>query len=187
MDLHSACDPRAEGQARDAPPVASNTQLIARYDRLRGFGTDLYFSRVSKARYLQRKPTAASAGRLAIAGARAGFAVLIATFLSAAGPCLAQDAAKKKANAPLEEVVVRGAREAADEQITAQVQTALANDPWIYAEHVTVTTENGIVRVEGITSDPWEMRRILREARKTPGVRRVLNQLEMIHLDPEGG
>jgi osmotically-inducible protein OsmY len=142
---------------------------------------------VSEARHLQRKTRAPSAGRLAIAGARAGFAVLIAILLGAAGSCLAQDAAKKKANAPLDEVVVQGAREAADEQITLKVQTALSNDPWIYAEHVTVTTQNGIVRVEGITSDPWEMRRILREARKTPGVRRVLNQLEMIHLDPDGG
>jgi hypothetical protein len=122
-----------------------------------------------------------------MAGARAGCAVLVAALLGAAGPCLAQDAARKKVNAPLDEVLVQGAREAADEQITLQVETALANDPWIYAEHVTVTTENGIVRVEGITSDAWEMRRILREARKTPGVRRVLNQLEMIHLDPDGG
>jgi hypothetical protein len=122
-----------------------------------------------------------------MAGARAGCAVLVAALLGAAGPCLAQDAARKKVNAPLDEVLVQGAREAADEQITLQVETALADDPWIYAEHVTVTTENGIVRVEGITSDAWEMRRILREARKTPGVRRVLNQLEMIHLDPDGG
>jgi len=122
-----------------------------------------------------------------MAGARAGFAALLATLLGAPGSCLAQDAAKRKANAPLEEELVQGAREAADEQITQQVQTALSNDPWIYAEHVTVTTRNGIVRVEGITSDAWEMRRILREARKTPGVRRVLNQLEMIHLDPDGG
>ena len=90
-------------------------------------------------------------------------------------------------NASLDEVVVQGTREAADEQITRQVESALTNDPWIYAEHVTLTTRNGIVRVEGITSDAWEMRRILRECRRTPGVRRCLNQLEMIHLDPEGG
>ena len=142
---------------------------------------------MSELRHLQRKPTAPLAGRRAIAGARAGVAVLVATLLGAAGFCPAQDAAKRKANAPLDEVLVQGARQAADEEITEHVQSALANDPYIYAEHVIVTTQNGIVRVEGITSDPWEMRRILREARKTPGVRRVLNQLEMIHLDPDGG
>jgi hypothetical protein len=127
------------------------------------------------------------AGRYSFARARAGLAVLMATLLAAAGSCLAQDAAKKKANTPLDEVVVQATREAADEQITRRVESALTNDPWIYAEHVTLTTRNGIVRVEGITSDAWEMRRILRECRKTPGVRRCLNQLEMLHLDPEGG
>ena len=127
------------------------------------------------------------AGGHSFACAEAGLAVLMATLLGAAGSCLAQEAAKKKVSALLDEVVVQGTREAADEQITRQVESALTNDPWIYAEHVTLTTRNGIVRVEGITSDAWEMRRILRECRKTPGVKRCLNQLEMIHLDPEGG
>ena len=142
---------------------------------------------MSDERYRKGDISVPRAGRYSFACAGAGLAVLMATLLGAAGSCLAQDAAKKKANAPLDEVLVQGAREAADEQITQQVQTALTNDPWIYAEHVTLTTRNGIVRVEGITSDTWEMRRIMRECRKTPGVRRCLNQLEMLHLDPEGG
>ena len=142
---------------------------------------------MSEARHLQEDAAGPWARRLFITCACAGLAVLMATLLGAAGSCLAQDAAKKKVNAPLDEVVVQGAREAADEQITRQVESALTNDPWIYAEHVTLTTRNGIVRVEGITSDVWEMRRILRECRRTPGVRRCLNQLEMIHLDPDGG
>ncbi|MBV8144044.1 MAG: BON domain-containing protein [Gammaproteobacteria bacterium] len=111
--------------------------------------------------------------------------LLAATLLGGSELCLAQ-AAAKKTSAPLEEIIVQGTR-SADEQITERVQSALANDRWIYAEHVIVTTEKGVVRVEGLTSDSWEMHRILREARKTPGVKRVLNQLEMLHLDPEGG
>jgi BON domain len=116
---------------------------------------------------------------------RAGVVMLLANLLGGVGFCLAQDAARQP-SAALDEVLVQGSR-SKDEQITERVQSALANDPWIYAEHITVTTENGVVRVEGITSDTWEMRRILREARRTAGVRRVLNQLEMLHLDPEGG
>lgn len=142
---------------------------------------------MSEGRHRKRHITVPRAGRYSIACAWAGLAVLITTLLGAAGSCLAQETAKKKVNAPLDEVVVQGTREAADEQITRQVESALTNDPWIYAEHVTLTTRNGIVRVEGITSDAWEMRRILRECRRTPGVRRCLNQLEMIHLDPDGG
>ena len=116
---------------------------------------------------------------------RVAITLLAATLLGGSELCLAQ-AAAKKTSAPLEEILVQGTR-SADEQITERVQSALANDRWIYAEHVIVTTEKGVVRVEGLTSDSWEMHRILREARKTPGVKRVLNQLEMLHLDPEGG
>ena len=114
----------------------------------------------------------------------ASLAVPVASVLGS-GACLAQDAAKK-ANAPLAEVLVQGTR-ASDAHITEQVQSVLSNDPWIYAEHITVSTEKGIVRVEGIVGDSWEMRRVLREARKTPGVRRVVNELEMFHNDPDGG
>ena len=142
---------------------------------------------MSEARHKKGDSRVPRAGRHSLACAGAGLAVLMATLLGAAGSCLAQEAAKKKVSALLDEVVVQGTREAADEQITRQVESALTNDPWIYAEHVTLTTRNGIVRVEGITSDAWEMRRILRECRRTPGVRRCLNQLEMIHLDPDGG
>ena len=142
---------------------------------------------MSERRHREGDISVPRAGRHPFACDGAGLAVLMAILLGAAGSCLAQDAAKKKSNTPLDEVVVQGTREAADEQITRQVESALTNDPWIYAQHVILTTRNGIVRVEGITSDAWEMRRILRECRRTPGVRRCLNQLEMIHLDPDGG
>ena len=111
--------------------------------------------------------------------------MLLAAVLAGVGICRAEDA-PRKANAPLDEILVQGTR-ASDEHITQQVQTALSNDPWIYAEHITVTTEHGIVHVEGMVGDSWEMRRVLREARKAPGVRRVVNELEMFHNDPDGG
>ena len=107
--------------------------------------------------------------------------------LAARPPASAQSSAVTSRKATSTEEVVVSAARRADEQVTEQVEKTLTNDPWIYAEHVTLTTRNGIVRVEGITSDAWEMRRILRECRKTPGVRRCLNQLEMLHLDPDGG
>jgi osmotically-inducible protein OsmY len=83
-------------------------------------------------------------------------------------------------------VIVQGERKP-DEQVTRQVERTLANDPWIYAEHVTVTTRNGVVRVEGIVQDTGELFRILRLARKTPGARRVVDALEILHNDPDGG
>jgi hypothetical protein len=125
---------------------------------------------------IERQPIPGYGARLAL------FAVLF----GAAGACPAHDAAANSAKTPLQEVVVKAQREA-DEQVTQRVQKALTNDPWIYSEHVTVTTRNGIVTVEGLVQDTGEWFRILDLARKTPGARRVVSNLEMLHNDPDGG
>ena len=112
--------------------------------------------------------------------------LLFATLLGAAGSCPAQNAADPP-NAALQEVVIQGKRQAADEQVTQQVQKTLTNDPWIYAEHVTVTTRNGVVRLEGIVGDTGERFRIVRLCRKIPGTRRVVDAMEVINNDADGG
>jgi osmotically-inducible protein OsmY len=115
--------------------------------------------------------------------------VLFATLLGAAGYCPAQHAdgrADGKADTRLDEVVISAAR-VNDERITQQVQKTLTADPWIFADHITVTTENGVVRLEGIIGDTGELFRVLRLARKIPGARRVVSELEIMHNDPDGG
>jgi osmotically-inducible protein OsmY len=67
------------------------------------------------------------------------------------------------------------------------VQKTLTEDPWIFSEHITVTTQNGVVRLEGIVGDTGELFRVPRLCRKIPGARRVVNELEMMHNDPDGG
>jgi osmotically-inducible protein OsmY len=99
--------------------------------------------------------------------------------------CLAQVA--ETADKRLQEVVVQARRQAADEQVTRQVQKTLTDDPWIYAEHIVVTTRNGVVRLEGIVGDTGERFRILRLCRRIPGTRRVVDALEVISNDPDGG
>ena len=131
-------------------------------------------------------------GRLAIARAtsgprpRADFALLLLSLLGAAGSCPAQHAAER-ADSRLPEVMIEAKRQAADEHVTRQVEQTLTNDPWIYAEHITITTRNGVVRLEGIVGDTGEMFRIVRLCRKIPGARRVVNALETMHNDPDGG
>lgn len=117
---------------------------------------------------------------------RANFALLFAALLGAAASCLAQNATQP-ADPRLPEVVVQARRQAADEEVTRQVEKTLTNDPWIFADHITVTTQNGVVRVEGIVGDTGEMFRIVRLARKIPGARRVVNAMEIMHNDPDGG
>jgi osmotically-inducible protein OsmY len=84
--------------------------------------------------------------------------------------------------APLEEVVVTARKRVeplTDEQVTRQVEKALDDDPYLYAEHITVTTKNGVVRLEGIVGDAGELIRVMRISRKAPGAKRVLDDLEI--------
>ena len=102
-------------------------------------------------------------------------------------PASAQSpAATSRRQTSSEEIVVSATRKA-DEQVTERVQRTLTDDPWICAEHITVATRNGVVRLEGIVGDTGELFRILRQCRKIPGARRVVNELEMMHNDPDGG
>lgn len=114
------------------------------------------------------------------------FELLPAILLGAALSCPVQGAAER-ADPRLPEVIIQAKRQAADEQVTRQVQQTLTNDPWIYSEHITITTYNGVVRLEGIVGDTGEMFRIMRLCRKIPGARRVVNALEIMHNDPDGG
>jgi len=67
------------------------------------------------------------------------------------------------------------------------VEKKLANDPWIFSEHITVTTRDGVVHLEGIAGDTGEWFRVLDLCRRIPGARRVVAELEIIHNDPDGG
>jgi osmotically-inducible protein OsmY len=84
------------------------------------------------------------------------------------------------------EIIITAARQA-DAVLTARVVQVLQDDPYVFADHVTVTTENGVVRVEGIVGDTGERFRILRLCRKIPGTRRVIDALELMSNDPDGG
>ena len=105
----------------------------------------------------------------------------------AAGPLApAQTAGMSSNETSTREIVITAAREA-DAAITVKVVQVLHDDPYIFADHVTVSTQNGVVRVEGIVGDTGERFRILRLCRRIPGTRRVVDALEVINNDPDGG
>jgi osmotically-inducible protein OsmY len=82
------------------------------------------------------------------------------------------------------EVVVSAARQS-DAAITTRVSQALHDDPYIFSEHVTVTTENGILRLEGRVSDLADLHQILRLARRIAGRRRIVNEIEYAPADDD--
>lgn len=60
-----------------------------------------------------------------------------------------------------------------------KVETALHSDPFFYDGHVTITVENGVVRLQGIVFDEWDLRIAKRISRRVAGVKRVINELEI--------
>ena len=73
-----------------------------------------------------------------------------------------------------------------DAAITARLASAIEQNPYIYAEHVTVATENGVVRVGGRVRDLPELFAILKLARRIAGKGRVVNEIEFLQMDQDG-
>ena len=82
----------------------------------------------------------------------------------------------------LDTILVTAKRQAdaeADEQVRGQVESALHADPFFNDEHVTVTMKDGVVTLHGIVFDEWDLRAVKRIAWRIPGVKRVVNDLEI--------
>jgi BON domain len=101
--------------------------------------------------------------------------------------CMATSAGAQTARVPdagrLEPIVVTAKRRSdpvADEKMKTQVEEAMHSDPVFYDEHVTVTVKNGVATLSGMVFDDWDMRQAMRISRKIAGVKRVINDLEMV-------
>jgi BON domain-containing protein len=85
----------------------------------------------------------------------------------------------------LHEIVVTAVRQS-DAAMTAEVTAALKQNPYIFSDHVTVTTVNGVVRLGGVVRDLPDLFQILRLARRLAGRGRVVNEIEFIPTDVDG-
>jgi len=79
---------------------------------------------------------------------------------------------------PLEEIVVTARR--LDLEVQAQVTAALREDRYANDRHVTVNVRNGIVTLEGFVTDEWDLRALRRAASKVAGVKKVVNNLDLV-------
>lgn len=116
-----------------------------------------------------------------MAGSRYPRGLLLAATLGAAllvgpPPLVAQAI---PAGSKLEEVVIT-ARKEADAALTARVLQVLQDDPYVFADHIEVVTEHGIVRLQGIALDYGDLQRTLLLARRVAGRRRVVNEIEVM-------
>jgi osmotically-inducible protein OsmY len=63
------------------------------------------------------------------------------------------------------------------------VELALKLDPYVDDQHVTVTTKNGIVTIQGFVQDAWDLLALRRIAKRVAGVKRVVNDVELVLND----
>jgi osmotically-inducible protein OsmY len=110
-----------------------------------------------------------------LAAAALGVAALVASPAALAQTSLAAPA-RSEVRA---EIVITATREA-DALLAAKVERALEKDPYLFTEHVSVSAENGLVRLTGFAEDPFEILQMLRLARRTAGKQRVVNEIELI-------
>lgn len=68
----------------------------------------------------------------------------------------------------------------ADEQLAARVEQALSRDADIYARHIDVDVERGVVRLSGYVWSAEDFFEAKRVAASVPGVTRIVSQLEMV-------
>jgi osmotically-inducible protein OsmY len=83
------------------------------------------------------------------------------------------------------EIVVTAVRHE-DAVLAARVTEALEQDPYIFSDHVSVTADQGVVRVTGVVRDLPNLFAILRLARRIAGQGRVVNEIEYVPVDDDG-
>ena len=66
-----------------------------------------------------------------------------------------------------------------DDVVTKQVEAALTDDPYLAISFLHVTTKNGVVELEGWVPEDWDTRMAMRIVKKIPGVKRVVNGLDI--------
>jgi hyperosmotically inducible periplasmic protein len=66
-----------------------------------------------------------------------------------------------------------------DKETAERVQSALDQDSILYAKHIIVRADNGIVRLSGFVWDPPDLDEAARIAEGVPGVSKVVNDLEL--------
>jgi osmotically-inducible protein OsmY len=71
------------------------------------------------------------------------------------------------------------AERAADSKIADQVEAALTADPNIYARHIDVTVDRGVVNLGGYVWETDDFLIARRDAASVPGVKAVITQMEL--------
>jgi osmotically-inducible protein OsmY len=72
------------------------------------------------------------------------------------------------------------AERAADAELADRVQAALLADPDIYARHIDVKVDRGVVHLGGYVWEPDDFQTARRDASSVPGVNTVIAQMDLM-------
>jgi osmotically-inducible protein OsmY len=72
------------------------------------------------------------------------------------------------------------AERVADADIADRVQAALFADPNIYARHIDVTVDRGVVHLAGYVWEDADFRTARRDAASIPGAKTVVSEMELV-------
>ena len=78
------------------------------------------------------------------------------------------------------------AQHAADDAVTRQVEAALEADPTLFARHIDVSAEGGVVYLGGYVWTPEDLYSARRIAAAVPGVVAVDSQMELLRGGSKG-
>jgi hyperosmotically inducible periplasmic protein len=71
------------------------------------------------------------------------------------------------------------AQKQADKETAERVETALVSDKVLYAQHIFVNADNGVVRLSGYVWEAADFQLAVAIAENVPGVTEVVNNLEL--------
>jgi osmotically-inducible protein OsmY len=72
------------------------------------------------------------------------------------------------------------AERVADADVADRVQAALLADPNIYARHIDVTVDRGVVHLAGYVWEDADFRTARRDAASIPGAKTVVSEMELV-------
>ena len=83
-------------------------------------------------------------------------------------------------------LALSGAASASDKDTGQRVRAALDSDQYLYAEHITVTSKDGVVTLHGLVDSEWDLRQAISISSRVNGVKQVVDDLEIWDLDGRG-
>jgi osmotically-inducible protein OsmY len=66
-----------------------------------------------------------------------------------------------------------------DQELDKRVEAALERAPYLYAQHITVTSRDGIVTLGGMVENPSDLRDALKISGRVDGVKDLVDDLEI--------